>query len=355
MTQANALEGVSVIEVTRAVRGRYCGRLFAELGAHVVRIEAPGDAADPDRPWLDPGKRSAVLDWHDSGGRQLLDRLLTRADVFIEDLDATDSVTSFKGLAESAPRLIHVSLTPFGLDGPWEVRPGPDLLISALSGMAAINRVENGPPVREPGPQTEIVAALSGFIGALAALHEREHSGLGQQVEVSSLEAMVSVLSPQVLQQSYQPGTGARRDTDFLFPCADGWMSLIVLADPAWEATVLMLQLPIEPGDERFSTQAGRRDNFDEIRAMLTAALAPYPRRELFEMLSAVRVVCGMVLTPADLRTDPHASARDALVTVDGLRIPRVPIRIRGESLAPELQLPARGSTPAESLFGDAP
>ena len=346
MTISPALEGTVVVEVSSEVRGRYCGRLFAELGARVVRVELPRSVLDADRPWLDPGKESVVLDWRTAAGAELLHEICAKADVLIEDqLDpeatnalATDSLAAFSGL-------VHVSLTPFGLKGPWAGRDAHDLNISALSGMALINQVGDGPPVSAPGPQTEIIAALSGFMGALAALEERDQSGLGQVVEVSSLEAMVNVLSPQVLQQSYLRGGGSPAEVDFLFPCANGWISLYIVADPAWDVMVSVFELPVDADDPRFATQVARRNHFAAVRELVIPRLATYTRRELFDMLSAMRVVCGMVMEPRDLVDDVHLLERRAFVGVEGTdcRVPRVPIRTRGESLPENLTLAGHG------------
>lgn len=341
MTVRPALEGIFVLELTEHVRGRYCGRLFAELGAHVVRMARPdSEHGGREGLWLDAGKE--VVSEPDAG----FAAWLGRADVLITD--APDGVAP-RAAAAGHPALIAVSVTPFGLSGPWAGREAPDLIISALSGMAGINGYADGMPLREPGQQAEMVGALMGFIGALAALEEREQSGLGQLVESSCLEAMVNVLAPAVVEWSYT-GRGPQqrqRGTDMLFQCADGWMSLYITANKAWETIVTVLDVRLEAGDERFASELSRRKHAAAMRDVLEPHLLSRTRKELFDLLSPMRVVVGMVAAPRDLLADEHLAARDAFVRVgaDATPIPRVPIRTRGERLKPEL-MPALAPAP---------
>lgn len=346
-----ALEGLVAIELTETIGGRYCGRLLAEMGATVVRVSSPS-SLDADAVWLDPGKQSVALDLDAADGRSLLGRLIERADVLIEDVQATS--LAVRGIDEELlarlPQLVHCSISPFGLSGPWAGRPATDIIVSALAGMCAINGYTDGMPLREPGPQAEMVGALVAFIGILAALEDREVSGAGQRVETSTLESLLNVLAPTVLQQSYQghgPPRGVRGG-GYLFPCADGWMSLIISANKAWETIVEVLEVPIPEGDTRFATEASRRRHGKEVRELLTPILRSKTRADLFHLLAPMRVVCGMVMEPAELLDDEHLLARRAFVTVDGgatsVRIPRVAIRTLGEDRPERIELHEPGA-----------
>jgi len=351
-----ALEQTIVVELGDGVGVRYCGRILAESGATVVRVVARDTSLDSDAPWLDPGKQSLALDLASEDGKALLVRLVERADVLIEDIGAA-ALSAFgldHDLAARFPRLVHATISPFGADGPWANRPATDLIVSALSGMCAINGFVDGTPLREPGPQAEMVAGLVAAIGALAALEDRQVTGLGQHVDVSTLEAMLNVLSPTVLQDSYQgkmPPRGVR-GAGYLFPCADGWVSLIISADKAWETIVEVLGVPIDREDPRFATEAARRQHMQEVREALRPVLMERSRGEIFHMLAPMRVVCGMVMRPDELLEDEHLAARQAFAPVtlpDGasLRIPRVAIRTRGEARPASLDLHAPGSDTA--------
>ena len=324
MTPGPALAGLKVVEETNQVRGRYLGRLFGELGAHVTRVVPAAQRKDSDSPWLDCAKHFS--------DRSILDELISRADVFIGDA----SPTEFRDHMLANPTLVQVSVTPFGLDGPWANREATDLIISALSGMAGINGYSDGMPIREPGVQAEMVGALMGFIGALAALEEREQSGRGQLVESSCMEAIVNVLAPAVVQWSYT-GSGPQRKlrgTDMLFECADGWISLYIFAERAWDTIVTVLEVVLDPADDRFASEAGRRVHAKAMREVLEPYLQGRSRKELYDLLSPMRVVAGMVMHPRDLLHDEHLVARKAFVqAADGLRIPRIAIRSRGEHL----------------------
>lgn len=350
MTARPALEGLRVIEVTDHMRGRYCGRLFAELGADVTRIvegAVPWGEYEPDHDalWLDAGKHVKVTDLLHNRPRDVFQALADSADVLIEDRAdgwtylARETAMTLRNEVERWPGIVRVEVTPFGASGPWAGREVPDLIISALSGMAGINGYADGVPLREPGVQAEMVGALMAFIGALAALEEREQSGLGQLVESSCMEALVNVLAPAVVQWSYtgQGPQRRQRGADMLFQCSDGWMSLYISANRAWETIVSVLEVQLEPGDDRFATEAGRRKHAKQMREVLEPYLLSRTRKELFDLLSPMRVVVGMVMAPKELLDDEHLTAREAFVAVGSQRIPRIPIRTRGEKLPAKL------------------
>ena len=357
MTVRPALEGLRVVELTSHVRGRYCGRLFAELGAYVTRLVEPGVESDADSVWLDAGKHIETMPA--ATLPEVFPQLGDDVDVLIED--STDRWTYFARINPPGvrdplhrwPRMVRVIVTPFGLTGPWAGRDVPDLVISALSGIAGINGYADGVPLREPGPQAEMVGALMAFIGALTALEEREQSGQGQTVDASCMEAALNVLAPAVVQWSYTGSGPKRRErgADMLFRCADGWMSLYITANRAWETIVSVLGVDLEPGDDRFADEAGRRKNAKAMREVLEPVLLSKTRKELFELLSPMRVVCGMVMDPRELVEDEHLKARDAFVEVEGSdrRIPRIAIRSRGEKLSASLT-PRVGILPIPGL-----
>lgn len=332
------LNGLKVVEVAGGIKAGYCGKLFADSGAEVVKVSLPEEETDARlRIWLDPGKASVVLDWRVAEGRALLRELAGTADVVVMDAECARS--SLASELTEFPRLVTLSLTDLGREGPFANLPSSDLTVAALSGMAAINGVANRLPLREPGNQTALVAALAGYLGALAAIANRSQTGRGQAVDASALEAMVNVLSPSVVQCSYQEGGPKRREKadGFLFDCADGKVSIITSSERSWETIVGLWDLRVDPADARLATEGARRVNMDAVRELLTPVLMTKTRQELFEELCLVRVPCGMLLQPSELPDDPHLTERGSFVSVlprDGSAATKIPgpsFRVFGE------------------------
>lgn len=353
------LHGLVVVESGTTVKAGFCGKLLVDAGAEVIKVSLPSADEPPFPEWLDRGKASVVIDWRIPEGRQLMSRLLNRADLLISDIEHGDDAAALNDAASNNPRLVHTALSELGSEGPFADVPANDIIVSALSGMCFINGEAGRVPLREPGNQTAIVAALAGYIGSLAAIANRRETGEGQAVSVSALEAMVNVLGPSVLQCSYQLGGPRRRPTadGFLFDCADGKVSIIISAQRSWETILDLWGITVSPADSDRFTEANRRLNLPAIRALFAPVLASKTRREVFEELCLVHVPCGMLMSPADLPGDPHLLERgsfDTLATHPHEQSPRVfpgpGFRIADESPRAERGLSVRGADTARIL-----
>jgi crotonobetainyl-CoA:carnitine CoA-transferase CaiB-like acyl-CoA transferase len=360
-SEMELLKGLVVLEIGETKKARFCGKLFAEWGADVIKAELPdGGGTSADRAWLDRGKASVVVDWRVPEGLTLLQGLTARADVLIYEF-ATEQPQLIEFIAQARkedPKLVVVELSDLGEAGPFASRPATDLIVSALSGMARINGSAGHLPLREPGNQTAIVAAIAGYMGALAALINRNVSDAGQSVQVSALEAMVNVLSPTLLQQSYQ-GSVARRakDSGYLFDCADGQVSIIISSERSWETIVELWEIRVDPTDSRLSSEAARRVNMEAVRELLTPVLSTKLRREIFHDMCLVRIPCGMLLSPSELRTDPHLVSRGSMVSVErpdgavGTVLPGPSFRVAGSQPNSDNRLRRRGEDTARLLI----
>lgn len=346
------LSSLRVVEVSTTPKAGFCGKMFIDAGAEVIKMSLPGLSGHGSlSPWLDRGKSSVVVDWRLPEGMALVERLLGSVDALISDADDEEGAGALSEAAKRFPRLVRVSVTDLGVRGPFAGRPATDLVVSALSGMSYINGMAGRTPLREPGNQTAIVAGIAAFLGALAALVNREVTSRGQAVEVSALEAMVNVLSPQVLQWSYQLRSPDRRGSaeGFLFDCADGKVSLMTYRQLSWDTIVALwgVELTAEQA-ERFSTEQGRNQNMAELRSVLAPTLRTKTRQEIFEEICSLRIPCGMVLTPEELPTDPHLSERQSFDSFDGdgrhrRLFPAPAFRIAGERPGAEREMPSLG------------
>jgi crotonobetainyl-CoA:carnitine CoA-transferase CaiB-like acyl-CoA transferase len=204
----NPLQGVRVLEFASSLAGPYMGMVFGDLGASVVKIENPG--GDMTRGWgpmADGGesayflstnrnKRSMVVDLRTEEGVQLARRLITDADVVIDNFrpgSELRAVFSYDQVREVNPRAVHVQLSAFGTDGPWSGRPGYDLIAQATGGLMSVTGDPDGKPVRAGFSVADLTTGLFGLIGALAALAERERTGGGRLVTTSLYEAQLAL------------------------------------------------------------------------------------------------------------------------------------------------------------------
>lgn len=352
------LSGLRAIEVGRTPKAGFCAKMLVDSGAEVIKVTRPARATSgPFSAWLDRGKSSVVLDWRTSEGGALMARLLETADVLVTDWECDRHSPELSQLARQLPRLVHVSASDLGHEGPFAGRPSTDLVVSALSGMCYINGEADRLPLREPGNQAMIVAGIAAYIGALAALVNRAQTGVGQRVEVSALEALVNVLSPSVLQCSYQDGAPLRHPSadGFLFDCADGKVSIIISAQRSWETLLDLWNITPPPEDAHKFTEGERRKHLDDIRALLAPALAKKTRREVFEELCTVHIPAGMLMAPAELLADPHLRERESFDTLeaDGATAREFPgpgFRVAGARPGDDRPLPAFGGHTAAIL-----
>lgn len=352
------LSGLRAIEVGRTPKAGFCGKMLVDGGAEVIKVSLPArDTPGPFPAWLDRGKSSVVLDWRTPEGGTLMARLLETADVLVSDWECDRQSLELSDVARRLPRLVHVSASGLGHEGPFAERPFTDLIVSALSGMCYLNGEAGHLPLREPGNQAVIVAGIAAYIGALAALVNRSQTGNGQRVEVSALEAMVNVLSPSVLQCSYQDGAPLRHPSadGFLFDCADGKVSIIISAQRSWETLLDLWHITPPPEDVHKFTEGERRKHLDDIRALLAPVLMKKTRREVFEELCTVHIPAGMLMAPAELLDDPHLRERESFdaIEADGATTREFPgpgFRVAGERPGDERPLPAFGGHTAAIL-----
>jgi benzylsuccinate CoA-transferase BbsE subunit len=350
-----ALEGLRVIELAGA-HGEWCGKLLADMGADVVKVEAPGGAAtrrigpfvddvpDPSRSlWFwhyNTSKRSVTLDIDDAADREALRRLIAGADVFIETLApgrARELGLDYGTLSRDNARLVHVAVTPFGQSGPY-VDAGyvtTDLVSMALGGpmqSCGYDTDEHDlPPVRPGTGHSYHTASHYACIGLLVALYEREASGRGQYIDVSAQAALAVTVEFASLYWEYVRGITRRQTGRHAFPaktartqftCADGRaINVAIPLEPnGWRALVKFLS---EEGvgdglDEGVATDAAARLAQGSIVLDALEVLAGrHGAEELFHKGQRMGMTWGVVRAPEEWLEDEHARARGFFVEVE--------------------------------------
>jgi CoA:oxalate CoA-transferase len=321
------LTGVRVLELAQGTAGPFCGKLLAEFGAQVIKVEPlSGDGARHrgpfahDRPdpegsltflFLNTAKCSVTLDTQCRSGWRLLEALGTEVDVFI-----TDPTACLPSHCSWPPRLIHTSIRPFGLTGPGAERPATELTVQASGGVMAIVGDPDRPPVKLGGEQAHYLAGLNACIATLLALEARELMGRGQVVDISTQESLLAVLGNVPILYSHL-ATVARRigsrhhrtHPTAIFPCKDGYIGIAAQTHQQWEALCLLVDQPELLIDPHFSTGVQRAGHADELDALLFPWFLGRTRQEVMYACQARRIPVGLSLTVPELLVDPQYAA----------------------------------------------
>jgi benzylsuccinate CoA-transferase BbsE subunit len=347
------LTDVTVVDATTAL-GEYAGRLLADLGADVIRIDEAGSASPERRAFMNAGKQIRAVKPRSPELEELLDKaqlLLTSegpAALRAKDMHPSD-------VTRRHPLLVHVAISPFGLTGPYADRPASDLTLLAAGGLLALAGDPDREPVRTWGEQTSVIAGVHATTAALIALHVLETDSRGQIVDLSVQEAVAHSIENAAQYIDLEgvvrrrAGAGPQEAGTGLFSCADGWIYLVggLGGSPlAWGAIVEWL---VDGGvsdakelnadvwyqrEWRRSSQACAR-----FRELFEVFARSRTKAELFESGQKRGISVAPVATPEDLLSDPQLVARDyfRIVDVEGQRVtlPGPPYRFRTSDVAP--------------------
>jgi CoA:oxalate CoA-transferase len=347
---ARPLEGVTILDLTWVLAGPFAAMTLCDLGAEVIKVERPpfGDVARTTGPYkngwsgyffsINRGKRSLGLNLRSEAGRDVFLRLVEHADVVMENF--TPGTMERLGLGYAAlsarnPRVILARTSGFGQSGPYSARPALDVIVQGMGGVMSMTGEEGGPPVRPGVSYGDITAGLFTAIGILSALHERERSGRGQEVDVSMLDCQVAVLENAIVRHSItgespRPiGTRHPSATPFqAFPTSDGYIvvALSFGAEDQWSLLLATLGLPELVGDERFSTGPRRTARHAELEPLLSEAFRRRTTAAWNEELLALGIPCGPLNDVAAVVADPQVRARGMIVEVTQERAGTLPV-----------------------------
>jgi crotonobetainyl-CoA:carnitine CoA-transferase CaiB-like acyl-CoA transferase len=333
------LAGITVVDFTRVLSGPYCTMLLADMGARVIKIERPGQGDDT-RAWGPPflagesayflsinrNKESLTLDFKHREGRDLLERLVEKADVVVENFrpGTLDRVgLGYQDLAARCPRLVYCSISGFGQTGPRRDEPGYDAVIQAESGLMSITGAADGPPYRLGVAIADIVAGMFAAQGVLLALYARGQTGRGQLVDLGMLDAATALLTYQAgiyLGAGLIPGRLGNRHPSIVpyetFDAADGEFVIAVGNDHQWRAFCRVLGLEHLASDPSFDTNRKRVEGRDALHAVLQARLRTKPSGHWIEALTREGIPSGSVRTIDQALDDPQVGARGMIASM---------------------------------------
>ena len=351
------LSHIVVLDLTWALAGPFGSMLLRDLGAEVIKVERPpyGDVARTTAPYINDescyffsvnrGKKSVCLDLKKGQGRNILLRLVEKADVMLENytpgtmekLGLTYDVVSARN-----PRLVYASTSGFGQTGPERSRPALDVVVQGISGIMSITGQPDGPPMRVGTSIGDIAAGLYAAIGVLAALQERERSGRGQYIDVSMLDCQIAILENAFVRyfatgEVPKPlGTRHPVITPFqAFLAKDGWIVIAIAwsVENQWELFCVSIGHLELIDDPRFDTPGRRTQNHAILEPILNEALGQKTTEEWLREFSAIGLPCGPLNNIAQAAEYSQVKARNMLVEVAhpssfSLKMPDLPIKL---------------------------
>lgn len=363
---AGPLEGIRVVDLSRALAGPYCTMMLGDMGAEIIKVESP-EGGDDSRSWAPPyigsesayflscnrNKKSITLNLRTEKAKKILTDLIKASDVLVENF--RPGVMSHMGFSEASirtinPRLIFCSITGFGNRGPESQKPGFDLIAQGMSGFMSFTGEVGGEPTKVGVAIADINSGMFAAYGILAALYHRERTGQGQRVETSLLETMIAELTFQAGRywatgQSPQP-EGNRHPLIApyeSFPCVDGYINIAAGNDNLFAQTCLALGLPDLPQDARFKTNGLRVQNRETLIMLLEEKTKTFKVKELQQMLDQAGVPNGPIWSVGQALTSEQAQALEMVEEIDHptcgkIKITGIPVKL---SLTPgEIKIP---------------
>jgi formyl-CoA transferase/CoA:oxalate CoA-transferase len=348
------LDGLVIVDLTRVLSGPYCTMQLADMGARVIKVEQPG-RGDDTRAWGPPfigaesayflsinrNKESLTLDL--KSGRAVLERLLDRADVLVENFRPGTMERLGLGYAAVAarwPRLVYCSISGFGQTGPRRDQPGYDAVVQAEGGLMSITGEADGPAFRLGVAIADIVSGMFAAQGIALALLARARTGRGQHVDIGMLDSTAALLTYQAaiyFATGQSPTRMGNRHPTIVpyetFEASDGEFVLAVGSEGLWRRFCELLDAPAVAEDPRFATNRDRVSHYEILRPLLAERIRQRSRAEWIERLMAAGVPCGSVRDVSEVLRDPQMTAREMIAAVEhaalgSVKVLGVPIKL---------------------------
>lgn len=374
-----ALDGIRVLEIGQIYNGPYCGLLFAQLGADVIKLEpldgerlrfrSKDSAETHEFMMLNSLKRSVAADIRSTEGRKVFLDLIDHVDVVIENF-APGSMKRFgldpEELLARNPRLVYATGKGYGSDGPYATMTAMDITVQAMSGTIASTGFPDGPPVKAGPAFIDFSGGVHLFGAAVAALYQRTVTGRGQIVEVSMHDTVYPMLASALggiyndPQRTLPERTGNRHSGLAVAPynvyrAADGWIAIISVSEKHFEGAMRVVGRPECIDDERFSDRFRRVENIDALDSIIEEWSSTRTRWDAVEELQAAGVPCAPVLTVAEVADDPHLRHRGMIQDVEHptlgtVHVPGCPLHLSDSPSPPMRPAPPLASSTDDVL-----
>jgi crotonobetainyl-CoA:carnitine CoA-transferase CaiB-like acyl-CoA transferase len=363
---AGPLDGIVVLDMTRALAGPHATMMLGDLGARVIKVEQPG-TGDESRLWGPPfaavpaaeagepvstyflacnrNKESITCDLRSPAGRELLTRLILRSDVLAENF--RPGVLERLGfgvsrLQELNPRMVICSITGFGHDGPEGARPGYDQIVQGEAGLMSVTGTDADHPVKVGLPIADVLAGINAALGVVAALHQRSSTGAGRVVRTSLLASVVGAHAFQGTRWTVArevPGPAGLHHPSIMpygvFRCRDGMIQVAVANEGLWQRFAPVVG--IDPDDDRFRVNRLRVTAGDQLIAEIESALAGGDRAHWLHLLAQAGVPAGSIRTIDEVYDWEQTRSQGLVISVDhaslgAIELPGPALRFDGEA-----------------------
>ena len=363
------LAGVKVIELARILAGPWAGQTLADLGADVIKVEAP--EGDDTRRWGPPfierdgdksaayfyatnrGKRSITCDFRTAEGQETVRSLIADADVLIENFKVGGLAKyglDYASLAKINPKLVYCSVTGFGQTGPYAHRAGYDFIIQGMAGLMSVTGEPGGQPQKVGVAVTDIFTGVYSATAILAALLQRARTGVGQHIDMSLLDVATSIMANQsmnYLVSGKPPGMMGNAHPNLapyaVFDCADGWIILATGNDAQYRRLCTILGLDDMATAADFATNADRIANRAPMTTRITEATKRWTKSDLLAACEAEGVPAGPINSLDEVFADPQVIARELQIAPAGLPGVRSPMTFSGADLSLNRPAPKLG------------
>jgi CoA:oxalate CoA-transferase len=374
------LAGITVLDFGQIFQGPYATLLMAKAGANVIKIEplhgeparrraAPGHSATLPVAMLNSNKRAITLNLKSDRGRTLLRQMVERADVLLENFSPgtmDDLGVGYAVLRQVNPRLVYATGSGFGITGPDRDNLAMDFTIQAQSGIMSVTGFPDGPPVKAGPTLVDFMGGIHLYAAVVTALFQREHTGVGQLVEVAMQETVYSSLASSMEYHlrtgEVPPRTGNRQSALSsapynAFPTEDGWVAIHVVTEGHWQNLLKAMGREDLAGDPRFATNAARVQHLEVTDAIVTEWTSTRGKMDVFTAARQYRIPCAPVRTVPEVMNDPHMHGRGMLERIDhpdlgNIVVPTTPLRLHGADKVATVPSPTVGQHNAE-IYGD--
>ena len=350
MTEATGpLQGVTVLDLTRVLSGPYCTMMLGDMGARVIKIEHP-DRGDDTRAWGPPfvagestyflsvnrNKESVTLDFKRDGGRRVLEVLLKKADVLVENFrpgTLARHALDYPSVATRFPRLVYASLSGYGQTGPRAAEPGYDAVLQGEGGLMSITGPADGAPSRLGVAVADIVTGMFAANGIVLALYARQTTDRGQHVDVGMLDSIAALLTYQAgiaFATGRSPERMGNRHPSIApydtYAAKDGTIVLAVGNDEQWQRFCRIAGLFEAAADARFTTNESRVRHCEALTAIVAGVMHQRTRAEWTTALVPAGVPCGPVRAVDEVLADPQLAAREMVQYVNHATAGSIPL-----------------------------
>jgi formyl-CoA transferase len=345
--QQGALNDILIIDLSRILAGPYCTMLLGDMGAKVIKIEQP-DAGDGSRQWGPPwvgsesayflsvnrNKRSVTVNLKHPAGQDLIQRLVSKADIFVENF-LPGSVERFgldyETLSSINPALVYCSITGYGQNGPYQDLPGFDFMIQAQGGIMSVTGPESGPPFKVGVAIVDITAGLFACSAILAALHHRDKTGSGQHIDIALLDSQIGWLvnlAHNYFATGETPGRYGNAHPNIVpyevFRASDGYLALAIGTDNQYRRFCNLVSSPELWEDERFQTNAERVKHRSELIPLLQSLIEQRSVDDWLSLFAKNRIPAGAINDIETILQDQQVLARQMVQEVEHSKLGKI-------------------------------